>query len=124
MLGAAGTAFLFDTTGFHRQNTPILEPREAVFYAYHDPEFPLQQEDVDYNRYHPLLLNAAFLGDLTPEDYSVLGFGNKTNFIRGFERKPNHTMFQNVLRRSFRFKIRADEISQRVGGRLKRVLGK
>ena len=36
--------------------------RHAVFYNYHDPSVPLQKEDVDYYRYHPLLLNAAFLG--------------------------------------------------------------
>ena len=56
--GAAGTAFLFDTSGFHRQSTPILHERNAVFYAYHDPSVPLQQEDIDYYRYHPLQLNA------------------------------------------------------------------
>src|SRR5436853_425776 len=40
--GPAGLAFLFDTSGFHRQNVPILEPRQAVFFAYHDPKLPLQ----------------------------------------------------------------------------------
>src|SRR5262249_46032052 len=63
--GPAGTAFLFDTSGIHRQSVPILEPRRAVFYNYHDPLVPLQAEDVAYYRYHPLLLNAAFLGGLT-----------------------------------------------------------
>src|SRR3954471_3934472 len=31
----AGTAFLFDTSGIHRQGVPMLEPRCAVFYNYH-----------------------------------------------------------------------------------------
>lgn len=38
MDGVAGTAFLFDTSGIHRQAMPILEPRNAVFLNYHDPE--------------------------------------------------------------------------------------
>jgi hypothetical protein len=33
----AGSAFLFDTSGIHRQGTPILQPRYAVFFNYHDP---------------------------------------------------------------------------------------
>ena len=79
-MGPAGSAFLFDTSGTHRQGVPMLEPRQAVFYNYHDPDVPLQQEDIDYYRYHPLLLNAAFLGGLSPEDQRILGFGNKTNY--------------------------------------------
>jgi len=88
VLAPAGTALLFDTTGIHRQGTPILEPRQAVFYDYHDPHVSLQAEDVRYNRYHPLLLNAAFLGRLTEEDHRILGFGDKTQFVVGFQRKP------------------------------------
>src|SRR5262245_7352999 len=46
----AGSAFLFDTSGIHRQGVPMLEPRCAVFYNYHDPSIPLQKEDLDYYR--------------------------------------------------------------------------
>jgi hypothetical protein len=84
--GKAGTVFLFDSSAIHRQGYPMLEARQAVFYAYHDPSIPLREEDVDYYRYHPLLLNAAFLGDLSEEDRRILGFGNKTNFQPAFER--------------------------------------
>lgn len=90
-LGPAGTAVLFDTSGIHRQMMPILEPRQAVFLNYHDPRVPLQKEDVDYYRYHPLLLNAAFLGGLTPEDLQILGFGNKTHYQPGYQRKNPYT---------------------------------
>ena len=31
LTGPAGTAFLFDTSGIHRQGVPMLEPRQAVF---------------------------------------------------------------------------------------------
>lgn len=89
-LGPAGTAILFDTSGIHRQSIPILEPRQAVFLNYHDPRVPLQKEDVDYYRYHPLLLNAAFLGNLTPEDMRILGFGNKTQYQPGHMRATAH----------------------------------
>jgi len=44
VLGKAGTGFLFDTSGIHRQSVPILEKRHAVFYGYHDASVPLQQE--------------------------------------------------------------------------------
>src|SRR5437588_8607291 len=87
MKGPAGTAFLFDTSGIHRQAVPVLEPRQAIFFNYHDASVALQAEDVSYYRYHPLLLNAAFLGNLSPEDQRILGFGNKINFQRGFERQ-------------------------------------
>src|SRR5437763_1201245 len=76
--GRAGTAFLFDTSCVHRQNIPILEERHAAFFNYHDPGVPLRQEDIEYYRYHPLLLNAAFLGDLSAEEQRILGFGDKT----------------------------------------------
>lgn len=105
LVGPAGTAFLFDTSGIHRQGVPMLQRRHAIFYNYHDPEVPLQAEDVRYYRYHPLTLNAAFLGGLTSEDQRILGFGRKTNYIPGFRRsekhnflrKLNHTLFLSKL---------------------------
>jgi len=122
--GKAGTAFLFDTTGVHGQSCPILEPRHAVFYNYHEPAVPLQQEDVDYYRYHPLLLNAAFLGNLSSEDCRVLGFGNKTCYVPAFERKPKHTAFQAWHARAFAAKIVTGEYASRVSGKVARLLGK
>jgi hypothetical protein len=124
VLGPAGSTFLFDTSGIHRQSYPILEERNAVFLTYHDPRVPLQAEDVAYYRYHPLLLNAAFLGGLTEEQRRILGFGNKTNFIRGFQRRPDHTWFQAVGRTLFAWKLRARVLRQRVGGKLGRLLGR
>jgi len=121
--GKAGTAFLFDTSGVHGQSCPILEPRLAVFYNYHDPAVPLQQEDVDYYRYHPLLLNSAFLGDLSAEDCRILGFGNKSGFVPAFERKPRHSSFQEWHSRIFSAKILAAEFTTRATGRIKRILG-
>ena len=122
MTGPAGTAFLFDTSGVHRQGVPMLEPRRAVFYDYHDPDVPIQKEDVDYYRYHPLLLNAAFLGDLSEEDRRILGFGNKTNYIHAFERQPQYNRgLQAVLPVVFGAKLRADSFVQRVRARLKRM---
>lgn len=96
--GPAGSAVLFDTSGIHRQATPVLEPRQAVFLNYHDSGIPLQQEDIEYYRYHPLLLNAAFLGNLTPEDQRVLGFGDKRNYQHGFERRRRHAFLEGISR--------------------------
>jgi hypothetical protein len=122
VVAPAGTAFLFDTSGIHRQATPILEPRCAVFYNYHDPSVPLQQEDVTYYRYHPLILNAAFLGNLSDEDRRILGFGNKTNLIPGFQREPRHTMYQRLASGAFDAKLRVDSVTGRVRARLRRTL--
>jgi hypothetical protein len=119
--GPAGTAILFDTSGIHRQSYPIREPRHAVFYNYHDPRVPLQQEDIDYYRYHPLLLNAAFLGNLTEEDRRILGFGNKTNYNPDFERQPRHSLYQALMRTSFNAKLLLGELGGRVVRKLKRL---
>ena len=120
--GTAGTAFLFDTSGIHGQSWPILEPRHAVFYNYHDPAVPLQEEDITGGRYHPLLLNAAFLGGLTAEDQFILGFGNKTHFHPDFRRRPRHESLQRWQNSILRNKLIAEEISQRIGLRLRRML--
>jgi hypothetical protein len=122
VLGPAGTAFVFDTSGIHRQSVPILEERNAVFFNYHDPKVPLQAEDVEYYRYHPLLLNAALLGDLSIEDQRILGFGNKANYKVGFERQTEHKGFHRLMSRSFHAKVVLREYRQRVLGKLLRVL--
>lgn len=122
--GPAGTAFLFDTSGIHGQSCPILEPRLAVFYNYHDPSVPIQQEDLDYYRYHPLLLNAALLGNLSPGDQQILGFGNKSHYIPGFERQPKHTAFQSLYKRTYDLKVVTDELGSRVTTRLRHLMGR
>jgi len=120
--GRAGTAFIFDTTGIHRQSYPILEPRNALFYNYHDPNVPLQKEDIDYYRYHPLLLNAAFLGGLSEEDRRILGFGNKTNYIPGFTRAIRHKRLQACQESLYNVKLVVDEWSFRIKARLKKMI--
>jgi hypothetical protein len=120
--GPAGMAFLFDTSGLHRQSVPILMERNAVFYAYHDPSVPLQQEDIDYYRYHPLQLNASFLGNLSEEDRHVLGFGNSTNFQRGYERKSAHASFHALVEKSYNTQMLVDEFYGRLKGKLNRLL--
>lgn len=75
MLGKAGTAFLFDTAGIHRQTTPVLKPRNVLFLNFHSPSIRIQALDREYGRYQPLLLNAAFLPPMDDEDRTILGFG-------------------------------------------------
>ena len=123
LAGAAGTAFLFDTSGIHRQGIPMLEPRQAIFYNYHDPRVRLQAEDVDYYRYHPLLLNAAFLGDLSREDQRILGFGNKTNLQPCFERQTEIPFGYQVFNAAFNAQLRARELRDRIAARLRRMFG-
>jgi len=95
--GPAGTIVVFDTSGVHRQAHPILRIRHALFYCYHDPSIPLQPEDVAYNRYAPLTLNAAFLGNLTAEHQRILGFGDTRHFVHGYQRDIAHPLAHSVF---------------------------
>jgi hypothetical protein len=124
LAGPAGTAFLFDTSGIHRQGVPMLEPRRAIFYNYHDPSVPLQKEDVDYYRYHPLLLNAAFLGNLTSEDKRILGFGNQTNFLPAFERRNSPPALYSVFGAVFNLQLHASNLRERAVAKLRRIFGR
>ena len=119
LTGPAGTAFLFDTSGIHRQSVPMLEPRHALFYNYHDPDVRLHKEDIQFYRYHPLLLNAAFLGNLTAEDQRILGFGNKTNFIPAFERPTKRSVLYSVFSFSHNVNLRLNDVRVRVLAKLK-----
>ena len=121
LTGAAGTAFLFDSSGIHRQGVPMLEPRQAVFLNYHDPRVSLQEEDVAYYRYHPLLLNAAFLGNLSSEDQRILGFGNKTNFQPAFERHTGPPVGYKAFNAAYDAQLGITSLRERIGARLKRV---
>lgn len=75
MKGPAGSAFLFDTAGIHRQTAPVLKPRNVLFLNFHDPAVRIQSLDVQQGRYRPLLLNAAFLPEMDADDRRILGFG-------------------------------------------------
>jgi hypothetical protein len=92
-----------------------------VFYNYHDPSVPLQREDVVYNRYHPLILNAALLGDLDEEHRRVLGFGDKRNYLPGFRRRTAYRRYHASLQGSHDLHLRIDDLVSRVSGRLRRI---
>jgi len=118
--GAAGTAFLFDTSGIHRQGVPLLDLRHVVFFNYHDPTIRLQKDDITFYRYHPLLLNAAFLGDLSEEDRRILGFGDKRNYIPAFERPSRHPRLHRTFSRLHNVNLRLSDLHERVRARLAR----
>lgn len=122
--GPAGTAVLFDTSGVHRQSVPILQRRQAVFYNYHDPSIPLQSSDIKGNRYHPLLLNAALLGNLDEEARRVLGFGDTRNHRPLYARPSRTPKLDGVYRKTLAWTVKMDELGVRIGGRLKRIFGK
>jgi phytanoyl-CoA dioxygenase PhyH len=121
MAGSAGTAFLFDTSGIHRQGVPMLESREAIFYNYHDPNVLLQKEDLVYYRYHPLLLNSAFLGNLSDDDQRILGFGEKRNFLPAFERSSKPPSLYAAFDAFFNTQLFLTDIMGRINARLKRI---
>lgn len=118
--GPAGTAFMFDTSIIHRQGIPMLEPRQAIFYAYHDAGVSLQQEDIDYYRYHPLLLNAAFLGDLSEEDERILGFGDKRNYRAAFVRHDEPSILYRLYSASLGAEVRIRDLKERITAKLGR----
>jgi len=122
--GPAGTAFLFDTSGIHRQGVPLLEPRHVVFCNYHDPLVRLQKDDIDSYRYHPLILNAAFLGNLSDEDRRILGFGDKTNYVPAFEDRVGFTGLHKALGRMHDANLRLADLRTRIATRLNRTLKK
>ena len=111
--GAAGTVFMFDSSGIHRQAHPVLEPRQAIFYAYHDPSVPLRAEDVTSYRYHPLLLNAAFLGNLAADDRRILGFGDKQNFQPAFARQDRPPLSYHAICLANDLRIRLSQTRER-----------
>ena len=110
MKGPAGTTFLFDTAGIHRQSAPVLSPRWAAFYNYHDPQVPLQEIDVAAYRYHPLILNAAFLGDLSSEERRILGFGNLSYYQPEHPLEVRHPLLQNAATRAYRGLLAAESL--------------
>lgn len=120
MLGPAGTAFMFDTSGIHRQGVPMLEPRQAIFFNYHDPNVMLQEDDRKFHRYHPLLLNAAFLGSLSKEDEKLLGFGNKSNFIPGYTRPAKLPGLYRIYSTALGLQLQAKSFRERIVARLNR----
>jgi len=122
--GQAGSGFLFDTSGIHRQGVPMLEARRAIFFNYHDPAVQLQQEDLDYYRYHPLLLNAAFLGNLTDTDKRILGFGNKRNFVPAFDRHTGTPFLYSLYSAIFNIELRSKDLRERIRARMRRTFGR
>jgi phytanoyl-CoA dioxygenase PhyH len=122
LMGPAGTAFMFDTSAVHRQGLPMLESRQAVFFGYHDPRVRLQHEDLITYRYHPLLLNAAFLGHLSDEDRRILGFGNTTNFVPAFLRQDRPPVLYDAFCFAHNTGLRIQELRERIAARLRRTL--
>ncbi len=123
LTGPAGTAFMFDTSAIHRQGLPMLESRQAVFFGYHDPRVRLQHEDLISYRYHPLLLNAAFLGNLSDEDRRILGFGNKSNFVPAFVRQDQPPVSYDAFCLAYSTGLRIRELRERIAARLKKSFG-
>ena len=120
MMGPAGTAFMFDTSGIHRQGVPMLEPRRAIFFNYHDPNVRLQAADREFHRYHPLLLNAGFLGNLSMDDQRMLGFGNQANFIPAYTRPAQPPLLYKVYVATLNMQLHAKSLRERIAARLSR----
>jgi hypothetical protein len=97
VLGPAGTVFLFDSSGVHRQETPIVTARDAAFLVFHDPDVPLQSDDLVADRYHPLIVNTASLSDLDAEQLRSLGVGTRALQRRGYQPPPRSPALQRTI---------------------------
>ena len=134
MKGPAGSAFLFDTAGIHRQTTPVLKPRNVLFLNFHDPAVAIQSLDVEQGRYQPLLLNAAFLPEMTDEDRRILGFGaRKGRSVRdctvGRPRTRRYPVLHTAISGALATRLEIQEMQRQVrrvtrgiGRRLRRLM--
>lgn len=76
--GKAGTIIIFDTAGIHRQMSPNLSERRAIFFTFHSPDSQIDPSELEYGRYGPIIINNLFVDeDVTLEDLKFLGFFQK-----------------------------------------------
>ncbi len=123
MKGPAGTVVMFDTSGIHRQGCPILEPRNAIFLNYHDPRIKVRYSDSDRSyRYHPLILNAAFLGGLSDEDQRILGFGERSQLRLAYSRPSQFRRMQRLNERLQAANVIWQDFAERCVGKLQRTV--
>lgn len=101
VLGPAGTMFVFDSSGIHRQECPILTSRDAVFFVYHDPQVPLQPEDIKVNRYHPARISVEALMGLSAVQLAVLGLGRQELVDAQWAYQPKHPRLERVTEAVF-----------------------
>lgn len=118
MRGPAGTLFLFDTAGIHCQTTPVLTPRNVLFLNYHDPDIPIQDEDIRQGRYRPLLLNAGFLPPLEPDDQRILGIGrpapDPTAAAVGRPAARRYPLLHTMVASSLALRLEAQELNRQI----------
>jgi hypothetical protein len=124
MKAPAGTVVVFDTSGIHRQGAPILEPREAVFLNYHDPTVKIQEESLRSYRYKPLILNAAFLGGRSAEDYRILGFGEKSQYQHSHISHSRFETSRRIYELSHNVNLLVKDIAARFVGKLRAAVTK
>jgi hypothetical protein len=84
----------------------------------------LASEAVDYYRYHPLILNAAFLGNLSEESQRILGFGNKNRYRSAFRRTTEHKLLYKTINAAFGASLKIDDFRERAAERMNRILKK
>ena len=123
MKASAGTAFLFDVSGIHRQAIPILEDRDVVFFVYNDPETPLQEVDVRARRYRPLMLRASDIGGLTTGQSDLLGIGNRALEHDGVAAKPEDNI-RTLIDRAHHALIKGTRLADRIERSTRKVLSR
>jgi hypothetical protein len=82
----------------------------------------LDEENIAYYRYHPLTLNAAFLGNLSAEDQRILGFGNKINYQPAFEQRARTPIGYKTVSAAITAQLRIENLTERISARLRRTL--
>lgn len=128
MRATAGTAFLFDVSGIHRQAIPILEERDVVFFVYNDPAVRIQELDERARRYRPLQLCASHLGALSPRQHALLGIGNGA--LERAAARPEETadakleQQRDIFDRAYHASIKTGRLTDKVRRRVDAVLSR
>jgi len=67
--------------------------------------------------------NAAFLGDLTPEQCRVLGFGDKGRLQLCHERSPRFPVLHSAAAAANTLGLRISDVSSRASSKLQKLFG-
>ena len=120
--GPAGVVFMFDSW------EPISKVCQSwslgwLFFAtYHSPQIPLSKEAFDYYRYHPLTLNAAFLGDLSQESQRILLVLVTKLLQPSFRRTTQYKLLYRAVNAGLTASMKMTDLRERAVERFNRLL--
>lgn len=121
-IGKAGTVIIFDTSGVHCQHSPNLSLRHAVLYTFNIPNISIDQSELDYGRYMPLLIRNEFIDDtFSIDQLKFLGFLQKAKPAFNPQKYTRYSTLASLIR----FELEATiYFHYYVGSNFKRIINK